>query len=209
MFAADYNGDGNTDAAFASGPGSGLTMMLNAIPKPSFTLSATPASLTLVQGATGIATVTVAANFAFNGQVNLSCAGAPSESTCTVSLETLALGSSQTASFSVVVATTAPNNSYSAASASSVPGWTALACVFAIFLPGRKRLGRAFPVLLALFAISTVGTLTGCGSSGVKPPLYPGTPVGSSTITITATSGKISQTFSLPVTVTANTATQN
>jgi hypothetical protein len=209
MFTADYNGDGNTDAAFASGPGSGLTMMLNAIPNPSFTLSAAPASLTLVQGATGIATVTVAANFAFNGQVSLSCAGAPSESTCTVSLETLALSSSQTASFSVVVATTAPNNSYSAATRSSVPGWTALACVFAIFLPGRKRLGRAFPMLLALFAISTVGALTGCGSSGVKPPLYPGTPVGSSTITITATSGKISQTFKLPVTVTANTVATN
>jgi len=33
--------------------------MLNAIPKPGFTLSVTSASLTLVQGATGIATVAV------------------------------------------------------------------------------------------------------------------------------------------------------
>jgi hypothetical protein len=59
LFVVDYNGDGNTDAVFASGTGGGVTIMLNAIPKPGFTLSVTSASLTLVQGATGIATVAV------------------------------------------------------------------------------------------------------------------------------------------------------
>jgi hypothetical protein len=209
IFVADYNGDGSIDAA-APEKQLGVTMFLNTMPKPSYTLSGTPASLTVAQGATGIATVTVAANSTFSGQVTLACSGAPTESTCTVNPTTVTLGSGQTASFSVVLATTAPNNNYSAKSVSEVPAWTALACVFAIFLPGRKRLGRAFPVLLALLAISTVGALAGCGSSNhVKPPLYPGTPVGATSLTITATSGALSQTFKLPVTVTASASVSN
>ena len=204
MFAADYNGDGNTDVAFSDVNLGGVTVMLNAIPKPAFTLSATPATLTLVQGATGVASVTIAANSAFNGQVSFSCSGAPSESTCTVNPATLSLGNGQGATVSVVVATTQPNSN--ATAAVSRMSWTALASVFLLFVPGRKRLGRVIPVLLALLAFGTVGALAGCGSS-TNSHLYPGTPAGTSTITVTATSGNLSQTVKLPVTVTAVTPT--
>jgi len=209
MFAADYNGDGNTDVAFPSVFESGVTVMLNTIPKPSFTLSATPASLTLVQGATGVSTVTVVANSAFNGQISLSCTGVPSASTCTMNPASIALGSTQTASVSVVIATSAPGNYNTAALASSVPGWSALACIFAIFIPRRRRLGRIFPLLIALPVVFALGSLTGCGSGSAKTPAVPGTPVGTMSLTITATSGTLSQTFKLPVTITANTAPLN
>src|SRR5207245_11130219 len=70
---------------------------------PSFTLSASPSSLSITQGASGASTVTVAPQNGFNGNVSLSASGLPSGVTAsftpssTASTSTLTLTASSTA----------------------------------------------------------------------------------------------------------------
>ena len=218
LFTGDYNQDGNIDAVFKPS-GGGVGLLLNAIPKPTFTVAGSPASLTLTQGATGVATLTVTANSAFQGTVSFTCAGAPAETTCTVNPTALTLSNGQSATVSIVVATTLPNNSYSASARrnspllrwSAVAGAAQLAGIFFLILPRRKRVSRMLLPLLMLAAVVSAGMLSGCNNgSSPKPPVYSGSPVGTVNLTITATSGKLSQSFQLPVTITSATpATTN
>jgi hypothetical protein len=53
-------------------------------PTPDFSISATPASQTVVQGQTTTYTVTVAPKNGYNGTVNLTVSGCPSNTTCTL-----------------------------------------------------------------------------------------------------------------------------
>jgi N-acetylneuraminic acid mutarotase len=54
------------------------TVVLTVIPPPSFTLSASPASLTVIQGASGTSTMTVTGQNGFAGSVTLAASGLPS-----------------------------------------------------------------------------------------------------------------------------------
>ena len=200
---ASYTGDTNLNGASVT---TAVDVAVTAL-APSFSLTApAPASLSIAQGATGTATLILTANATFGGAVTFTCGGAPTEASCIVSPGTVTLAAGQTAMATVVVATTAKNNVYSAQG--SIPslmqaiGGTSLATALLFFWPGkRRRLGRVL-MLLLLFA-AALGTLsmTGCGGSGNK---YPGTPVGNATLTITATSGSIVQTQTLTVAITSS-----
>src|SRR5207245_770035 len=80
-------------------------------PKPSFTLSTSPSSLTIVQGASGTSTITVTPQNSFNGNVSLSASGLPSGVTAsfnpssTASTSTLTLTASSTAATGTVTVT--------------------------------------------------------------------------------------------------------
>lgn len=204
LFTGDYNGDGELDAAIPEYAG-GVSLYLNARPKPGITLSITPASFSLTQGATGIATLQVAANAAFSGVVALSCSGAPANSTCTVNPDSATLMANQNATVTVVVATTAPSLQ---TSRNSPPAWmplagaTPLALACTLLWPGRRRL-RRFAAVLLFAVLVGMGALTGCGGGSSKPVPTGGTPIGQSTITVTATSGTITQTMQIAVTVAA------
>ena len=204
VFLADYNNDGNLDAAIPEYAGS-ISLYLNARPKPGITLSATPASLSVTQGGTGIVTLDVAANAAFSGAVTVTCSGMPAASTCTVNPGSVTLAANQTGAISIVVTTTAPKVQISR---NAMPGWlplaggAQLALAGALLWPNRKRLQR-LAVFLLLAVLAGVGVLTGCGGGSSKPVATGGTPVGQSTVTVTAASGSVSQTMQFRLTVTA------
>jgi hypothetical protein len=201
VITAAYSGDSNFNPATAS---TGVTVTVTAL-APAFTLSAaTPTSLSFTQGASGVVTVTLTSNATFSGSVALSCAGMPSESSCTISPATITLGGNQTAAVSIVVTTTPPNNTYEA---KSVPaGWgkttAAISCAGLLVLlwPGSKRRRRGLWTLLCIvcLGLAATGALTGCGNGGDK---YPGTTVGTSTLTVTATSGSITQSTTFTINV--------
>jgi hypothetical protein len=216
IFVGDYTSNGNADVAVPEFAGS-VSLFINTLPSPRLTLSATPSSLALTQGATGVLTIAVAANDAFNGTVNFSCSGAPSESTCTVNPTTFALARGQSASITVVVATTAPNNFYSAHNGNppggigwkDLAGGTQLAVCILCMIPKRTR--RKISVLPTLLLVGFLGGcfLCGCGAGGTRQPMYGGTPTGSTTLTITATSGSLMQSITLPLTVMSNSPGQS
>jgi subtilase family serine protease/acyl-CoA thioesterase FadM len=55
-----------------------LSLTVNVAPKPNFALSASPSTLSLVQGTMGASTVTVAPQNGFSGSISLSASGLPS-----------------------------------------------------------------------------------------------------------------------------------
>jgi hypothetical protein len=98
-----------------SGASGGLshtaTISLAVTPPPSYTLSASPNSLTIVQGASGTSTIAVTPQNGFNGSVSLSASGLPSGVTAsfnpssTASTSTLTLTASSTAATGTVTVT--------------------------------------------------------------------------------------------------------
>lgn len=188
---ASYSGDANFNIVAATNTVSVTVTPLVA----DFTLSAaTPASLSLVQGQTGTFAVGITSNATFNGVVTFTCTGAPAEASCTVLPGTMTVGGSQTASATVVVSTTAPNNHSEARTRK--PTWmqTSGGITFAVcfvLLPAlrRKRLPRWLGVLILMVFLGASSAILGCGGSSK----YPGTPAGNFVLTVTATSGSITQ----------------
>jgi hypothetical protein len=198
---ASYSGDANFNAATAS---TAVKVTVSALP-PAFTLTApAPSTLTVIQGQSGVATFTISSNATFSGNVTFTCTGAPVESSCTISPNNVTLGGSQTATVTAVVATTTPNNSYEAANRPAdwrkTVGGISCASLLLLILPGRRRKLRGVWTMLLIigFGLTAMTSITGCGG-GDK---YSGTPVATSTLTITATSGSITESTTVVLTVT-------
>jgi hypothetical protein len=198
---ASYSGD----ADFKPATTANATVVTVTTLAPAFTLSS-PATLTIVRGQTGFASISAQANATFSGAVSFTCSGAPVESTCTVTPASLTLAAGQASSISVSIATTEPNNTGIAEmphgpGLSGIYAGGALTCVLLpiAFLPGSRRRfkGKVLATMLVAMALAGSLAMTGCGG-GVK---YPGTPPGTSTLTITGTSGSTVATTSITVIV--------
>ena len=195
---AVYGGDAN----FAGSQ----SMLTQSITTPGFSLSANPTTLTIQQGQTGQAKITLTSTGGDSGTFTFACGGLPEFAACIFNPTTLMVDGSN-ASVSTMITIITQRNGYGMVTrlspkAPASGGNTALMCWLPAGLLGfvlcwqRKRLTSAAKgVLLVLILIAGVSGLTACGGS-------PGTPVGSSTITITATSGSISQSTTVSVTVT-------
>jgi hypothetical protein len=192
---ASYSGDASPSAV------AGQTSVTISAVAPALTISASSSSLTLTAGATGTVVLNLAANQTFTGAVRFSCSGAPSESSCSINPSSLSLGANQTGNVAVVIATTAKNNQYQALNRSgwrTPAGGISLAGLFFLLIPRKRRITRLIAIwILALSCGSSLLVLSGC-SGGNK---YPGTPAGTSTITVTATAGSITVTQAINVTV--------
>lgn len=195
---ASYSGDANDNPATSS-----TTVAVTAL-APSFTMNLSTASLSLVPGATGTATLTLSSNATFTGAISLTCSGLPAESSCTVTPGSVSLAANQSGTVVAVIATTSKNNNLQA-SVHRSPGATALAGfslagVLFCFVPSRRRRAAAWRCLvLVLMAAASVGWLSGCSGGG---DTYAGTPSGTSNVVITATSGNLSVSQAITLTVT-------
>lgn len=163
-----------------------------------FTLEATPASLTLQSGGSGTATLTITSQNGFNSAVSFACSGLPSGASCSFNPATV---TPSTGAASTTLTITAP-----AKSADLRPilrpflPVTTLALLIGFFGLGRQR--KLSLWLLALAAAGALGLLSACGGSSGNGASGGGatTPVTSS-VTVTATSGSIQQTATISLTV--------
>jgi hypothetical protein len=197
---AKFAGDGNFNQAQAT-----ASVTVTAL-APAITLTANPASVTVKQGQTGVTSLIITANSTFSGTVDFSCAGAPAESSCTINPASAILTPGQSTTVSAVIATTPPNSSYQAATTLLRFGSTAGFGFFAILLvvPIRRRTPKIRGALMMLFLFGTVAAWTGCGGSShptTPAPTYGGTQTGSYTLTVTATSGSVSQSVNVTLSV--------
>jgi len=202
-----------------------LTITDNASGSPhavALTGSATDFSLAAATGGSTTATV-MAGNAAtyslqvsplngFTGTVALSCTGAPSLATCTVAPTSVTPNGSSPSAFTVTVTTTAPSMMVPRTVPPSWPPVNLLRfgdpLLLALILfalqarfrtaAARRKLGFAYALVL-VFVLSIAAYVSGCGGGGGVH--NPGTPKGTSTVTITGSSSGVSRTQNLTLIV--------
>jgi uncharacterized protein (TIGR03118 family) len=172
-----------------------------AVGAPGFSLNLSAPSATVMPGGSANLMVSAAAVGGFNGQISLSCS-APAGLTCAFNPSTISPGSSASASTLTISATaTAPPGG----GGYSVPGMAALLPglgLFGTLLTTRKRkpltrksiLGMS---VLGLVLLASLFTLACGGSKSNNQPA----PTSQVTLTITGTSGSVSQSAAVTVTV--------
>lgn len=194
-FTAYYAGDTYYSGSVATYPLSVIvedTTFNITPPIPNVTISA--------PGQVGTTNVTVSGVDNFVGQVSVTCTlpAAMAEATCAAMNTNL--GNNTTANAPVTIMTTAPHSlTASRTGGAGLYGFAALACVFFFAIPGKRR--RRLP--LALLLLVCIAGFGGCGggSGGGGNQMDQGTPAGTYTVNVTATSSAITRTGSFTVTV--------
>ncbi len=169
---------------------------------PNFSLAASPTTLSVPQGMSGTFKVTVTPTGGFNQAVALACTGLPANSTCTAAPTSVTPSDGVTPiSAMVTVVTTSPAV---VTPPSSTPDtrmflWRTvpLFSVFSLllFLVRRQR----FAIRLSM-AAAMAGFLALAGCGGGHTPTG-GTPKGTSTVTVTGTSGTLTSSATVSLTV--------
>ena len=188
----NFPAGGSTTSVFAS------VVPAAAVAGPDFSLTLSTQSVTVAPGASANLTIGASAVGGFNSQISLSCT-APAGLTCDLSPTTISPGSSASSStLTISAATTPPPSGY------SIPGMVTLLPgigIFGTILTTRKQkwLRRK-----SILSISVLGLLLlislfsiGC-SSNTKGQ----TPASQLSLMVTGTSGSLSH--SAPVTITVN-----
>ena len=184
-------------AGFAASTSS---VVVEVITPPSFSISASPASLSVYTGEAATYTVTVTPGTGFTLPAALTCTQLPANTTCTFTPATVTGGSG---SSKLVVQTTAPSPATSASRGSRRYSVVALAGLLLLVIPRRwRRFRNRWLTLFALLAFMIAApAVSGCGGPFT---LAGGTPVGAQTITVNGTVSYESQTLTHTATVTLN-----
>jgi subtilase family serine protease len=187
---ATYGGD----STFAGSTSAGATLGVQ-----DFKIAANPTTVTVTSpGLSGTTTLTITPLGGFSHAVTYTCTGLPSEAACTFA--TAATGGTLT------ITTMAPS-----AKMDKSPLGRNRTLFYALLLPGflglvvsagsRKRKLHELR-LLSLIAVLALSTLwmPACGG-GSSTPSNPGTPAGTSTVTVTATAGSLSHKANITLTI--------
>jgi hypothetical protein len=217
------NGNGTATLSGMPGAGSGGSYSLtitasNGVGSPvnqSFTLSlsdfsaatAAPTSQTVSPGQNA----TFALNFtpfnSFAGTVALSCAITPQRArppTCNLSNSSVQLSGTGTSSVTVTVGTTAPIKTGTTPVPTHFPPTTLLLICAALFFGVAWHFIRNHnlrPVLATLLLVICLVGLASCAEVVNSSHTTPGTPAGTYTATVTATSGALSHTATMTIVV--------
>jgi len=89
-----------------------VTLTVTAAGQPNFTLSASPASLTIAQGNEGTSTITAAISGGFNSSISLSASGEPTGTTVSFTPETIPAPGAGTSTMTITVGSTTPTGTY-------------------------------------------------------------------------------------------------
>ena len=187
------SGGVNPDFSFAAQSGGSTTATINA-------------------GGTATYNLSVAAAGGFSGSVSLSCSGAPTGATCSVTPSSLNLSGASPASVTVSVQTTARSSSVPVVTASlanrAPRGWMLVMFVTPgalVWMSRRKPQSRvrrrtAYLAIMLLLALMT-GCVGGGNSGGSQVTHVSGTPAGTYTLSVVASSGTTSHPQNLTLVV--------
>jgi uncharacterized protein (TIGR03118 family) len=169
--------------------------------------SASSSALTVAAGSSATAVISAVPTNNFSGTVALACSGLPEAATCTFSPASLTVTSGAPATSTVTIATV---KKMACVRPFTIHGTSIDKITVALFLPfgalllfPRRRTPnqQRYLRLLGLFGafILSVGFIAGCSSS--SDVFVPSTPAGTSQVTIKATSGSITQSTIVNLTV--------
>ena len=208
-FTPTASGASNGSITFAdnSSPGTqGLT--LTGSGPADFSVSVAPSSNSVTAGNPASYAVTLTPGGGFTGTVQLTCTGAPSKATCTLSESSVALDGSSAVTVKVTVTTTAPSVASLSRSSRSPfrespfsTFWLiglGPAATATLMLARRRRAAATIGIsVLALVLISCGGGNSGGGGGGS----IPGTPPGTYNLTVSETSGSLTHITTIGLTV--------
>lgn len=173
---------------------------------PNFTISVasgSPASQVISPGSMASYKIALAQSAGAPASVNLTCAGQPQDSTCSINPHTLEMNAASKLAAVVSITTTGPGSSASSSNQSRLVlpiGWLSVLIAVVLFCVSRRI--RVAP--RTAFAIAMILTFAFCGCSSskiVSPTAGRQTPAGTYTITITATSGTLVRSTDLQLTI--------
>ncbi len=168
-------------------------------PSPDFALGIAPASLTLVHGQSGALSLSVTPQGGFSGTVAFSCANLPPLATCSFSPSSVTpSGTARAATMTLATAggIVAQRRRPALMLAFWVPG-------IGLALAGGVR-SRRRTALLLLLLLALVVLQMNCGGGTTtlpEPSRTPGTPLGTYTVTVNATSGTLTHAVTATLTV--------
>jgi hypothetical protein len=175
-----------------------------------FGMSGSPGSATVTAGQTATYTVSLIPAAGFNQAIALTCTGAPSAATCTLSPATVTLDGVHTSTVTMTVTTTArsmlsprlhsPRGGWRMPGAGLMWPWLvallALLLMLVLSLPYRRRMRPALMLALLVLVCALLGSACVVGAQHIT-----GTPAGSYALTITGTAGATGSTLSHSITV--------
>jgi hypothetical protein len=206
--AVSYTGDSNYGATNGSG-----SVTVNAVAAPGFTVKGTAVTVNPGAPTGNTSTITLTPSGGFTGNVALTAAitSSPNGAQDT---PTLSFGSTSPVSITGATAGTATLTVSTSASSSSALTWperpgtrwytgsgAVLACILLVGIPARRRSWRTMAVLVASFVVLAGGMVACKPGAPNNITGNPGTSAGAYTVTVTATSGAITQTGIVSVTV--------
>ncbi|MCU1292436.1 MAG: hypothetical protein JWP08_1286 [Bryobacterales bacterium] len=198
-------------AAGLTGEKHGLLASINTNPSATgaatFGFSASSSTATVTAGSPATVVLSAAPTNNFSGTVSLACTSLPQAATCTFSPASLAVTAGAPATTTLTI-TTAKKTA--GVRPFTINGGYLGKIAVALFLPfgalllfprGRSFNQRRYLRLLGLFGvfILSAGYIAGCSSS--SDVFVPFTPAGTSAVTVKATSGTITQTITVNLTV--------
>jgi len=171
---ASYSGDNSFHTSASSAVTFNITDFSLSFGSPTINISA--------PGASGSTDLTVNALGGFTDTVAFTCSGLPRESTCGFSPLTLTGGGTTT----LTVTTTASHNAMLQGFGKVTTSLAITLFGTVVLLPYAKK--KRWTFLLGLLVLGLLVALPACGGgSSTGPTKDPGTPVGDSTVTVTAT----------------------
>jgi Abnormal spindle-like microcephaly-assoc'd, ASPM-SPD-2-Hydin/Beta-propeller repeat len=162
---------------------------------------------TVQSGQTATYNLSLTGNSGFTGTVTLSCSGVPVASACNVNPSTIAVSGTNAVSFTTTVSTTART----AANFGSGPvwagfNWLAVLALLPLMFFGRQLLRTApvrktlTSVIIAIVLVLGVASCGGGGGNTPPPPLH-GTPPGTYSLVLTASSSGATRQMQLTLVV--------
>ena len=182
---AVYSGDSNFNPITSTA----VSVTVAAL-TPGFTLTGTPATVSVTGGSQGVVALNLAANATFNGAVTLTCSGMPANGSCSVNPGSVTLTAGSTSAATLILGTTATHAELQRApTAWEQPfAGVALAALFGIFL-GRRKHARMLAGLALGLLLSISAVLVGCSGNNGNDPSKSALTVapGTYNVTVTAT----------------------
>jgi len=184
--------------SFAASVSSVVSVTVIAAPVPDFSISVAPSTTTVTGCNMATTTLSVTPVNGFNQTVALTCAGAPSGATCTISPSSVTPASASPATVTVTLQTTALHGALAPRTGGVTFAALPIGIFFTVFLGkiGFRRRRRSLALLSTLMAAAAISIgISGCSSN--SPTVTPVT----SAITLTGTSGSLSHSATWTVTV--------
>jgi hypothetical protein len=185
---AQYSGDTN----YLGSTSPAVTVTVGNAPGADYAINFPSGSQTVKAGQPAPYTVNVTTTNGFGGTINFACpSGLPSLTSCSFNPMQVTV-SGNSGSTTLTIATTAPTTTPPGGNLNSglLTGGGFLALGLALIgIAGKKRGSKSAFLLLGVLALAAV--LGSCGGGGGTPPVVhnPGTPPGTYTVTVSATSG--------------------